>query len=166
MTSSHRIIGPIGGQHMAQTVVVNGETFKRRNIVGVWLGLPLITFGIYHLVWYYKINNEARRFLKDDSISPGVSLLAITLGAFLIIPPFVSVYQTGVRIRRMQERAGLSSRIEPVVALVLTFVFGLHTLYIQSHLNQIWDKYLGAGAAQPGFPPAGTTGALPPSASG
>src|SRR2546423_10345670 len=105
---------------MAQTVVVNGEAFKRRNIVGVWLGLPLITFGIYHLVWYYKINNEARRFLKDDSISPGISLLAITLGAFLIIPPFVSVYQTGVRIRRMQERAGLSSRIEPVVALLLT----------------------------------------------
>jgi hypothetical protein len=151
---------------MAQTVVVDGETFKRRNIVGVWLGLPLITFGIYHLVWYYKINNEARRFLKDDSISPGISLLAITLGAFLIIPPFVSVYQTGVRIRRMQERAGLSSRSEPVVALLLTFVFGLHTLYIQSHLNQIWDRYLGAGAAQPGIPPPGTTGALPPSASG
>jgi hypothetical protein len=24
---------------------------KRRNIVGVWLGLPLITLGIYSLVW-------------------------------------------------------------------------------------------------------------------
>jgi len=135
---------------MAQTVVVNGETFKRRNIVGVWLGLPLITFGIYHLVWYYKINNEARRFLKDDSISPGISLLAITLGAILIIPPFVSLYQTAVRVQLMQERAGLSSRIEPVVALLVAFVFGLHTLYIQSHLNRIWDMYLGGGSAQPG----------------
>jgi hypothetical protein len=151
---------------MAQTVVVNGETFKRRNIVGVWLGLPLITFGIYHLVWYYKINNEARRFLKDDSISPGISLLAITLGAILIIPPFVSVYQTGVRIQRMQERAGLSSRIEPVVGLLLMFVFGLHTLYLQSHLNRIWDKYLSPASAQPGISQSGSSGALPPSASG
>jgi len=149
---------------MAQTVVVGGETFKRRNIVGVWLGLPLITFGIYHLVWYYKINNEARRFLRDEGIKPAISLLAITLGAFLIIPPFVSVYQTGVRIQRMQERAGLPSRLEPVVALLLTFVFGLHTLYIQSHLNQIWDMYLRSGPAQPGILPSVPTGTLPPSA--
>ncbi|MDQ6712097.1 MAG: DUF4234 domain-containing protein, partial [Candidatus Dormibacteraeota bacterium] len=55
---------PNRGMSMAQNVVVDGETFKRRNVVGVWLGLPLITFGIYHIVWYYKINNEARRFLR------------------------------------------------------------------------------------------------------
>ncbi len=76
---------------MARTLVIGNETFKRRNIVGVWLGLPLITFGIYHFVWYYKINNEARRFLRDESIKPWISLLAITLGALLVIPPFVSV---------------------------------------------------------------------------
>jgi Domain of unknown function (DUF4234) len=147
---------------MAQTVVVGNQTFKRRNILGVWLGLPLITFGIYHLVWYYKINNEARRYLADDKISPGISVLAITLGAFLIIPPFVSVYNTGTRIARMQERAGLDSRIEPVLGLLLTFVFGLHTLYLQSHLNRIWDRYIHtapAGTSQP--PPS----ALPPASS-
>jgi Domain of unknown function (DUF4234) len=127
---------------MARTVVIDNETFKRRNIIGVWIGLPLITFGIYHLVWHYKVNSEARRFLRDDSISPGISVLAITLGAFLIIPPFVSVYQTAVRIRRMQDRASISGRIEPVIALLLIFVFGLHSLYLQSHLNRIWDSYL------------------------
>jgi hypothetical protein len=151
---------------MAQTVVVNGEEFKRRNIVGVWLGLPLITFGIYHLVWYYKINNEARRFLKDEGIHPAISLLAITLGAFLIIPPFVSVYQTAARVQRMQERAGLTSRIEPILALILNFVFGLHTLYIQSHLNQIWDTYLHASPGPPVISPSAPTGALPPAAGG
>jgi hypothetical protein len=151
---------------VAQTVVVSEETFKRRNVVGVWLGLPLITFGIYHLVWYYKINNEARRFLRDESIKPAISLLAITLGAFLIIPPFVSVYQTAARVQRMQERAGVASRIEPVVALLLTFVFGLHTLYIQSHLNQIWDHYLRTGPVQPGTLPPAPTSTLPPQADG
>jgi uncharacterized protein DUF4234 len=151
---------------LARTVVIENETFKRRNIFGVWLGLPLITFGIYHLVWYYKINNEARRFLRDDSINPWISLLAITLGAFLIIPPFVSVYLTGVRIQRMQERAALTSRIEPIIALLLTFVFGLHTLYMQAELNQIWDLYLRSGPAQPGALAPSPTASLPPPAGG
>ena len=54
---------------MAQTVTIAGQQFKKRNIVGVWIGLPLITLGIYVLVWIYKVNNEARRFLRDDSTS-------------------------------------------------------------------------------------------------
>src|SRR5438309_5240404 len=50
---------------MAQQVVIGNETFKRRHPVGVWLGMPLITLFIYYFVWYYKINNEARRYLRD-----------------------------------------------------------------------------------------------------
>jgi hypothetical protein len=71
---------------MARSVVVGGEQYKIRNIVGVWLGLPLITLGIYHFVWWYKINNEARRYLRDVRISPGLSLLAILVGWLLIVP--------------------------------------------------------------------------------
>jgi len=147
---------------MARTVVVGGESYKRRNIVGVWIGLPLITFGIYRLVWYFKINNEARRFLNDPTISPGISLIAITLGAFLIIPPFVSIYNTCVRIGRMQERAGLDSRIEPVIGLLLIFVFGLDSLYMQSHLNRIWDRYLQGAPPASQLPPSTPGPALPP----
>ena len=144
---------------MARTVVVGNETFKKRNIVAVWLLLPLITLGIYHLVWYYKINNEARRYLKDNTISPGLSLLAITLGAILIVPPFVSVYGSCSRIQRMQVQAGLASRIEPVLGLLLTFVFGLHVLYMQSHLNAIWDAHLRSGqGGGPGSPLISTSG--------
>jgi Sec-independent protein secretion pathway component TatC len=138
---------------MAQRVVIGNETFKKRNIVAVWLLLPFITLGIYHFVWYYKINNEARRYLKDNGISPGMSLLAITLGAILVVPPFVSVYKSCSRIQRMQVQAGLTSRIEPVLGLLLTFVFGLHVLYMQSHLNSIWDAHLRSGqGGGPGSP--------------
>lgn len=137
---------------MAQTVVIGNETFKKRNEFGVWLGLPFITLGIYHYVWYYKINNEARRFLRDDSIHPWVSVVAILFGGILIVPPFYSVYQTCVRVRRMEEQAGVPGRIEPVLGLVLMFVLGLHVLYIQSHLNSIWSVYL---RSQPMTPPMG-----------
>jgi hypothetical protein len=150
---------------MARTVVVGGETFKRRNIVAVWLGLPVITLGIYSLVWYYKINNEARRYLKDDTIRPGISLLAITLGIFLIAPPFVSVYRTCVRIQRMEGQAGLTSSIEPVLGLILAFL-GFHSLYMQSHLNHIWDAHLRSGQAGVISGPAGAIAALPLSPEG
>jgi Domain of unknown function (DUF4234) len=36
--------------------VASGLQMKRRNPLGVWLGLPLITLGIYVFVWYYKIH--------------------------------------------------------------------------------------------------------------
>jgi uncharacterized protein DUF4234 len=151
---------------MARTVIVGNETFKRRNIVGVWLGLPLITLGIYNYVWHYKVNNEARRYLRDNSIRPGISLLAITLGAFLIIPPFVSVYRTCSRIQRMEQQAGVTGRIEPVLGLILIFIFGLHSLYMQSHLNAIWDAHLQSGQAAVITGPAGAIAAVPLSPQG
>jgi hypothetical protein len=129
----------------------------------VWLGLPLITLGIYTLVWYYKINNEAKRYLADESISPGVSLLAVTLGGILIVPPFVSIYNTCKRIRRMEEQAGIPGLIEPGIGVVLLFAFSFTYFYMQSHLNRIWDAHLReaeplAPAPSPSPPPAPTQG--------
>ena len=139
---------------MAQSLVIGNETFKKRNIIGVWLGLPLITLGIYHYVWIYKLNNEARRYLRDDSIRPAMSVLAFIPGAILIVPPFIAIYRLGQRIARMEEAAGLQARVEPVLGLVLSFVFGSHALYYQSHLNAIWDRYLQASPTPPPIPVA------------
>ncbi len=144
---------------MAQIVVVGSDTFKKRNIVGVWLGLPLITLGIYSLVWVYKINDEARRYLRDNSIRPGRSLLAVTLGIFLIAPPFISIYRTCSRIQRMEEQAGLRSSIEPVLGLILAFL-GFHPLYMQSHLNRVWDAQRQIGQPALVQTPAGAIAAL------
>ncbi len=139
---------------MAQTVVIGNQTYKKRNVFAVWIGLPFITLGIYSYVWIYKINDEARRFLGDDSIRPALSVLAFIPGALLIIPPFVAIYRTGKRIARMEAAAGSPNRAEPVVGLVLAFVFGLYTLYYQDHLNGLWDRYLWSGnVPAPALPP-------------
>jgi hypothetical protein len=137
---------------MSQTVVVGNQVYKKRNIVGVWLGLPLITLGIYSYVWIYKANDEARRFLGDESIKPGLSVLAFFPGAILIVPPFVAVYRLGKRIARMEEASGSPSRASGGLGLLLIFVFSLYSLYYQSHLNALWDRYLGVGSPPP--PPA------------
>jgi Domain of unknown function (DUF4234) len=140
---------------MSQAVMVGNETYKKRNVVGVWLGLPLVTLGIYSYVWIYKVNDEARRFLRDDSIKPGLSVLAFFPGFILIVPPFMAIYRLGTRIARMEEAAGIPSRASGGIGLLLAFVFTLYPLYYQSHLNGLWDRYL-----QPSFAPLPP--ALPP----
>jgi hypothetical protein len=140
---------------MAELVDIEGQEFKKRNIFAVWIGLPIVTLGVYTFVWYYKINDEARRYLRDESIRPGVSVVAVTVGWLLIVPPFVSIYRTAERVRRMQDNAKVEGRIEPVFALIGVFVAGLWTLYLQYSLNKIWDLYLGvpAPAGNPLGPP-------------
>jgi len=143
---------------MAEIVTIEGEQFKKRNIWAVWLGLPIITLGIYGFVWYYKINDEARRYLRDESIRPGMSVLAVTLGALVLVPALISIWNTAGRIRRMQDNADVDQKIEPILGLVAVFVAGLWTLYYQYSLNKIWDLYLQGHSPTP----APTTSALTP----
>lgn len=138
---------------MAQLVVIGNQTYKKRNVFAVWLGLPLITLGVYSLVWIYKVNDEARRFLGDNSIRPALSVLAFFPGGVLIIPPLIAIYRLGTRIARMEAAAGSPNRAEPVVGLVLGFVFSLYSLYYQDHLNGLWDRYLFSSGSQPALPP-------------
>lgn len=121
--------------------VVSGRAGKPRNIFLVWLVWPLITLGIYHFVWYYKVNREARDFDERIEVDPMLSVLAVTVGWLVIVPPFVSVYNTGLRIARMQKSAGMQPTCNPWIGLILGILAGLHSLYYQHELNQIWAHY-------------------------
>ena len=123
---------PAGGQGMAG---------KRRNPVLVWLVWPFITLGVYHLYWWYKINDEARKLDSAIEVNPVMSLLALFPGAFLIVPPFVTVYKTGNRIRTMQRAAGLEPTTLPLIGLLLMFVLSAYSLYYQISLNGIWSAF-------------------------
>ncbi|MEV0090163.1 DUF4234 domain-containing protein [Streptomyces sp. NPDC050738] len=111
---------------------------KSSSPVGVWL-LTLITFGIYWMVWYYKVNKQVKEIDPTIEVSPGKALLAVTLGSILIVPPFVSVARTGSRIAQAQGAAGVTSDCSGGVGVLLLFVFGLMPLYYQGKLNTIWD---------------------------
>ena len=93
---------------MAEELQITGTaaTAKVRNPLGV-VGLTLITLGIYYFVWYYKVNREMAdlgRAKGTDELgdSPGTSLLAVTLGALIIVPAVISIYAT--HRRRAPER--------------------------------------------------------------
>lgn len=116
--------------------------------------LPLITFGIYHLVWWYRVNRELRDYGRargyDLGQKPTNSLLALFPGALIVVPALVT-YWRGTR--RVQAAARVSGR-EPVngwLALVLYLVLSIgFWAYLQASLNTIWRA---EAQALPGDPP-------------
>ncbi len=163
-TSGHELIAPDGLRY----VDVNGQRYRRRNPVGAWL-LVFATLMTYAVVWQYRANDEARRFLSDNTITPALSALAVMIGLaapvplvvalilaltgtsvglvgwllaaaalFVIpIPLIVSVFRTGGRISRMQERAGLEPSASGLLGVAVSPAM-LHIPLYQSELNQIW----------------------------
>lgn len=141
---------------MAELVTIDGRSYVKRDPLGV-LGLSFITIGIYWLYWYYTINDEIRRYERDESVRPGIALLAVTLGWVVIAPPFISVYNTSKHIVRMQERTGITQTLSPALNTILLLVIAIAVgLYSQEHLNKIWDA---AGRRQ--SPPT-APGSMPP----
>jgi len=125
---------------MAEVLNIGGQQFKKRSPLASW-GLLFLTIGIYYFVWYYKINDESRRYLGDENIKPGVSLLAIILGWVLIVPPYVSMYRTGQRIQRMQQKAGVTQEISPALGVLASIFLALNVPYMQENLNKVWRRY-------------------------
>ena len=123
---------------------------KIRNpfLVFLW---SFVTLGIYYVVWYYKINRELRD-ASDVNVSPGVALLAVTLGWIVIVPPFVSWYRTFQRIAEAQRSAGLTREASPVLGFILfvvaVFLVPVEVVYAQDELNGVWrSRVQSVGAA-------------------
>jgi hypothetical protein len=131
---------------MATTVQITdrGRTAKLRNPWAVLL-FTVITLGIYYLVWYYKINREMSDWGEhnkvDIGMSPGMSVLAVTLGAILIIPPFVSIWGTGKRMQLTQRAANVQggSGLLWFVLHIIPVVSLFAPVYLQYQLNKAWE---------------------------
>ena len=131
---------------MAEEVQIPGTqtTAKIRSPFAPAL-LPYVTFLIYAFVWYYKINREladlGRARGKTDKLgdSPGTSLLAVTLGALVIVPAVISTINTFRRIQAAQRLSGIEPQangwLALVMALLITPVF---YAYEQAELNKVW----------------------------
>ncbi len=138
---------------MAETVTIAGRSYVKRNPLGV-LGLSVITIGIYFFYWYYKANEEIRSFTGDDTIGPVRSLMAVIFGWIVIVPPFIAMYNTARHVQDMEQRTGVQQQIEPVLAVIFVWLLLIaNGIYIQEHLNRVWDLAAGAAAPAPPAPP-------------
>ncbi len=118
-----------------------GGLVKLRNPWAVAL-LPFVTFGIYHLVWWYRINRELRDFGYANNAelgdSPALSTLALFPGGLIIVPALVS-YWRGTR--RVQLAARVSVTTPPtgwIAVLLFIFIPPAFSAYLQVSLNKVW----------------------------
>jgi hypothetical protein len=117
--------------------------------------LHAVTLGIYNWFWYYKINRELRDFGKVyrlerlENTKPWLSVLAVTLGILLIVPPFISWYRCTKRVQDAQavlNRPPLSGW-----AIVASYVGGFFFYFplllipylVQDALNGVFEPFEG-----------------------
>ena len=68
--------------------------------------------------------------------SPGTSVLAVTLGALVIVPAFISLYNAWKRLNSGERLAGLTG-MEPGLGLVLwIFIWPVAQYLFQSNWNR------------------------------
>ncbi|CAO5188082.1 DUF4234 domain-containing protein [Frankia sp. AiPs1] len=123
-----------------------GMLGKHRNPLAVWVGLPLITLGVYPFVWVYRTNRELAEYDQRIAVNPTLSLLAFLIGWVVIVPPFVAAWRLGARTRAAQHAAGVPET-NPALAFVL-FLIGFGPLFLQIELNRLWSRYPGAVEGQ------------------
>ena len=139
---------------MAEEVQIAG-TQSTAKIRSPWAAalLPFVTLGIYALVWYYKINREMAdlgRGKGTDELgdSPGKSLLAVTVGALIIVPAVISIVNTGKRIQAAQRLSGIEPQMNGWLAVVMgLLITPVLYAYEQSELNKVWRSSGELGAA-------------------
>jgi Domain of unknown function (DUF4234) len=129
---------------MAQEVQIPGagSTAKIRNIVAVPV-LIFITFVIYLFFWWYFIHRELADYGRAKGTnelgdSPGKSVLAITLGALIIVPAIIGYVRGFKRVQAAQKLTGVDP-INGWIGVLLFFVFSpAFYAYMQSGLNSVW----------------------------
>ena len=150
----------------APEVDLGGGAIVKRRDVGLVVLWHVLTLGIYNWFWYYKINRELRDFgasRRSEYLAetkPWLSVLAVTFGGLLIVPPFVSWWRCTKRVRAAQ---GVVAKEPPLSGWLVGglcgagFISGFAWLAIPpivpDALNDVWQKAeddgLGKGVAAP-----------------
>src|SRR5436305_8299794 len=126
--------------------------------------LPFIPLGIYHLVWWYRINRELRdygRAKRYDLVqNPTNSLLALFPGGLIIVPALITYWRGTQRVQQAA-RVGAKEPLSGWIALVLYFVLApAFFAYLQLSLNELWRSEADLLNGQGPLPEA--TSAMPP----
>ncbi|WP_433226427.1 DUF4234 domain-containing protein [Actinomadura formosensis] len=140
---------PVPAQQQAPAAAAGaGYNMKRRNPAGAWLGLPMITFGIYGLVWFFKVHTELHQYDRRIDDAATNALLSMLFGGITLgIWPLIMWVKLGGRIAEAQRAAGLQPSCSGGMGFLLG-IFGFGVLYYQLQLNKVIDRYGDTPAGQ------------------
>jgi hypothetical protein len=123
----------VAAQHGAGTVG------RQRDAWAVWL-LAIVTFGVYYLVWYYKINRELQLFAPAAvTVKPGLAVLA----QLVPVVSLVSLAKTADRLNAAHASIGSPVRVSAAITILGAFWYGSQTRYLQRRLNKLWEAAVG-----------------------
>jgi hypothetical protein len=124
----------------------SAETVKVRSPWAVAL-LPFVTLGIYHLVWWYRINKEMKAYGEslgyDLGRNPTNSLLAVFPGGLIVIPALITYWKGTVRVQGTQALADREPINGWLVLLLYLIIQPAMWAYLQVTLNHVWEQELG-----------------------
>ena len=112
--------------------------------------LPFITLGIYHFVWWYKINKELKAYGEakgyDLGQNPTNSLLALFPGGIIIIPALVTYWRGTKRVMGAAKLGGKEPVNGWIALLLYLFIAPGMWAYLQVSLNHVWEQEAEAAA--------------------
>jgi Domain of unknown function (DUF4234) len=126
--------------------------------------LPIITLGIYHWVWWLRINRELCAYGKakghDLGQNPTNSALAVFPGGLILIPALIT-YWRGTKRVMDASRLGGKEPLNGWIAIILyVLISPALWAYIQVSLNDLWRQ---EADPLPGQElPAGGSAEMPP----
>lgn len=110
------------------------EPVRKQGPWGLWW-LTMITFGIYYLVWYARINRELAGVLGASRPANGAWWNQI-----IPIWNIVGLWATANRLNEAHATAGSPTRVGGFMASILApFWFASQTRYLQRRLNILHD---------------------------
>ncbi|MBN1390683.1 MAG: hypothetical protein JXA22_08595 [Candidatus Thermoplasmatota archaeon] len=115
-------------------MVKHGNPGVERNPIAWWvLGLCFVV----DIIWVYRVWKEIASFTKKD-INPVLK----TVLMFVPILNIVIVYQMFSEISEMEEMVGIyeDERLDPIINLVMCFLFLIGIMFAQQHLNKVWQR--------------------------
>ena len=130
---------------MAQELTIRGagDRVKARNPWAVAL-LPFATLGVYHLVWWYRVNRELRDLGHARGVDLGqrpiASMLALFPGWLLIVPALVTAWRGFRRVQAAEELAGTERANGWLGAIFYLLLAPALWAYIQASLNEVWAE--------------------------
>lgn len=127
--------------------------------------LPFITFGIYHLVWWYRINRELRDYGQEKGYdlgqNPTNSVLALFPGGIIIVPALITYWRGTKRVMGASRLAGQEPLNGWIAILLYIFISPALWAYIQVELNKLWQAEADPAEGQ-SAPPAPSDTMPPP----